>query len=65
MKNHIFQDRIGPNLPRYYSRAMMLVIACACLTVPAFAVQDLFAVAKTIMWRGESIFSFPAGMKKW
>ena len=49
MKNHIFQDRIGPNLPRYYSRAMMLVIACAYLTVPAFAVQDLFAVAKTII----------------
>lgn len=36
--NHIFRDRIGPNLPRYYSRIMMLVITCACLTVPAFAV---------------------------
>ena len=49
MNKHIFLNRIGPNLPRYYSRMMMLVIACACLTVPAFAVQDLFAVAKTII----------------
>ena len=49
MKKHIFRDRIGPNLPRYYSRVMMLFIICACLTVPAFAVQDLFAVAKTII----------------
>lgn len=49
LKNHIFRDRIGPNLPRVYSRTMMLVIVCACLTVPAFAAQDLFAVAKTII----------------
>ncbi len=49
MKKHIFQDRIGPNLPRYYSRVMMAVIVCACLTVPAFAVSDLFAVAKEII----------------
>ena len=49
MKNHIFRDRIGPNLPRYYSRVMMLVITCACLTVPAFAINDLFAVAKDII----------------
>ncbi len=49
MNKHIFRDRIGPNLPRYYSRIMMLVIICACLTVPAFAVQDLFAVARTII----------------
>ena len=49
LKNHIFWDRIGPNLPRVYSRTMMLVIVCACLTVPAFAAQDLFAVAKTII----------------
>ena len=49
MKNHIFRDRIGPNLPRYYIRVMMLVITCACLTVPAFAINDLFAVAKDII----------------
>lgn len=49
MKNHIFRDRIGPNLPRYYSHIMMLVITCACLTVPAFAINDLFAVAKDII----------------
>ena len=49
LNKHIFRDHIGPNLPRYYSRIMMLVIICACLTVPAFAVQDLFAVAKTII----------------
>lgn len=49
MNNHIFRDRIGPNLPRYYSRIMMLVITCACLTVPAFAINDLFAVAKDII----------------
>ena len=49
MKHHIFRDRIGPSLPKYYIRMMMLVITCACLTVPAFAVQDLFAVAKTII----------------
>ena len=49
MNKHIFLNRIGPNLPRYYSRVMMLAITCACLTVPAFAVQDLFAVARTII----------------
>ena len=49
MKHHFFRDRIGPQLPKYYARIMMMVIICACLTVPAFAVQDLFAVAKTII----------------
>ncbi len=49
MNNHIFLDRLGPRLPRYYSCMMMLVITCACLTVPAFAVNDLFAVAKDII----------------
>ena len=49
MKKHLFQDHIGPNLPRYYSRIMMVVIVCACLTVQAFAVSDLFAVAKEII----------------
>ncbi len=49
MKHHFFQDRLGPRLPRYYSRIMTLVIICAFLTVPAYAVEDLFAVAKTII----------------
>lgn len=49
MKKHIPWNRLGSQLPRYYSRMMMLVITCACLTVPAFAVNDLFAVAKTII----------------
>lgn len=49
MKQHIFQDRICPSLPKYYVRMMTLVIACACLTVPALAVQDLFAVAEDII----------------
>ena len=49
LKHHFFRDRIGPHLPKYYARIMMMVIICACLTVPAFAVQDLFAVAKTII----------------
>ena len=49
MKKHLFLDHIGPNLPRYYSRVMMLVIVCACLTVHAFALNDLFAVAKDII----------------
>lgn len=49
MKKHIPWNRLGPRLPRYYSRMMMLVITCACLTVPAFAVNDLFAVARTII----------------
>ena len=49
MKNHIFRDRIGPNLPKHYGRVMTLVIACVCLTVPACAVNDLFTVARTII----------------
>ena len=49
MKQHIFQDRICPSLPKYYVRMMTLVIDCACLTVPALAVQDLFAVAEDII----------------
>ncbi len=49
MKKQSFWDRFGPCIPKAYSRMMMLVIVCACLTVPAFAVNDLFAVAKTII----------------
>ena len=49
MKKQLFRDRLGPSLPRYYRRAMMLAAACACLAVPVFAAQDLFAVAKTII----------------
>lgn len=33
MKNHIFRDHIGPDLPKYYARMMMVVIICACLTI--------------------------------
>lgn len=49
MKKQTFENRIGPKLPYWYSRIMMLLIICACLTIPAFAVNDLFAVAKTII----------------
>lgn len=49
LKKQSFVDRFGPCIPKVYSRVMMLVIICACLTVPAFAVSDLFAVAKTII----------------
>ncbi len=49
MKKQSFWDRFGPYIPKVYSRVMMIVVVCACLTVPAFAVNDLFAVAKTII----------------
>lgn len=49
MKKQNFWGRLGPRLPRYYSRMMMVVIVCACLTVQAFAISDLFAVAKDII----------------
>ncbi len=49
MKKQRFGDRFGPCIPKVYSHVMMTVVVCTCLTVPAFAVSDLFAVARTII----------------
>jgi len=49
LKKQSVWDRSGPCIPKVFSRVKMLVIICACLTVPAFAVSDLFTVARTII----------------
>ena len=49
LKQQNFWGRLGSRTPRYYGQMLMLVILCECLTVHAFAISDLFAVAKTII----------------
>lgn len=49
MKKQNFWDRFGPRLPRYYVQTMTLVLLCACLVTPAFALDDMWVVAKRII----------------
>ena len=49
MEKKNFWGQLGPRLPSYYLRAMSFVVLAVCLTTPALAVTDLFAVAQTII----------------
>ncbi len=49
MKKQNFWDRLGPRLPGCYVRIMAVVLLCAFMTVPAFAVDDMWTVANRII----------------
>lgn len=45
MKKHCFWEHLGPRLPRYYVQIMTVIVLCACMVTPAFAVDDMWTVA--------------------
>lgn len=47
MKKHLAQ--LGPKMPRCYVRAMTIVLLAACMTTPAFAVEDMWTAANRII----------------
>lgn len=49
MKNNSRWERIGSKLPTWYIRIMTMVVLIACLTIPAFAVDDMWTVANRII----------------
>ena len=49
MKKRNFWGRLGPRLPRYYVQTMAVVVLCAGMVTPAFAVDDMWTVANRII----------------
>lgn len=49
MKKHDRWEKIGPKLSTWYIRIMTGVVLMACLTIPAFAVDDMWTVANRII----------------
>ena len=49
MKKQNFWRRLGPRLPRYYVQTMAVVVLCAGMVTPAFAVDDMWVVANRII----------------
>ncbi len=49
MKKRNFWDRFCPQLPRYYVQTMAVVLVCACMVTPAFALDDMWTVANRII----------------
>lgn len=49
MKKNNRWEKIGPKLPTWYIRIMTGVVLTACLTIPAFAVDDMWTVANRII----------------
>ena len=49
MKKQNFWGRLGPRLPRYYVQTMAVVVLCACMVTPAFALDDMWTVANRII----------------
>lgn len=49
MKIKQWLKNTGPKLPRWYGRIMAIVILALCLTVQAFALDDMWVVANTII----------------
>lgn len=45
----IVLSRVGPKLGRYYSAMMAFYIMAMACSVPAYAVNDIFAVARSII----------------
>ena len=52
MKKRNFWARFCPRLPRYYVRTMVVVLVCACMVTPAFALDDIYIMI------GQSSFGF-------
>lgn len=49
MKKKQFWERLGSRMPCLYVRVMLVVLTLTVLTVPAFAVDDMWAVANRII----------------
>lgn len=49
MKKYCFWERLGPRLPRYYVQIMIVLVLCAYMVTPAFAVDDMWTVANRII----------------
>lgn len=49
MKKNTRWQRLGSKLPVWYIRIMTVVVLAACLTIPAFAVDDMWTVANRII----------------
>lgn len=49
MKKYQFWKQIGSRTPKWYVQIMVVVLLCVCLTVPAFAVDDMWTVANRII----------------
>lgn len=49
MKTKNFWERLCPKLPRYYVQIMTMVLLCATMILPAFAVEDMWTVANRII----------------
>ena len=49
MKKKQFLERLGSRMPCLYVRVMLVVLTLAVLTVPAFAVDDMWTVANRII----------------
>lgn len=47
--NKSFWRRLGAQMPVWYTRLMCVVLVSCLLITPAFAVKDMWAVAKTII----------------
>ena len=49
MKKKQFWERLGSRMPCLYVRVMLVVLTLTVLTVPAFAVDDMWTVANRII----------------
>ena len=49
MKKKQFWERLGSHMPRMYVQVMLVVLTLTVLTVPAFAVDDMWTVANRII----------------
>ena len=49
LKKRNFWGRFCPRLPRYYVQTMAVVLVCACMVTPAFALDDMWTVANRII----------------
>lgn len=44
-----FLARLGPKLPRYYTRAAVFLLLLLCLATPALAVEDMWTAGERII----------------
>lgn len=49
MKTKNFWERLCPKLPQYYVQIMTMVLLCASMILPAFAVEDMWTAANRII----------------
>lgn len=49
LRKQNFWDRLGPRLSRHYVQIMVVVLLCAYMVTPAFALDDMWTVADRII----------------